>query len=423
MIRGEGFLRYLAGCIVVVLQLTSAGCGREAAPGSPQSPAIGSADDTRIFLDKHWKRPLKPQGTAQPARFTSAESSLAPEACGSCHQQQFEDWQTALHSRAMSPGLFGQLQQMGPDAADDHQACLECHAPLAEQGADLRSVLGLEPKLRPPRADGVSHAHGLTCAGCHVRDRQLFGPPRRDGSVPPPGTPLPHGGWQANAAFSDSRFCAACHQFGADGPALNGKPLENTYEEWRVSRYASENRTCQSCHMPDRRHLWRGIHDSDMVRSGLTVETIAPTRVAGRLNAEISIANTGVGHAFPTYVTPQVAVEIEQVDNRGKLIAATTERHLIAREVSLDLSAELADTRLMPDEKRRYLYDRPFDPRAVAVVFRIVVRPDVFYAAFYRATLSDSEFRKGRAALREALRRATTSSYVAFEARREISTR
>ncbi len=22
---------------------------------------------------------------------------------------------------------------------------------------------------------------------------------------------------------------------------------------------------CQTCHMPDRRHLWRGIHDSDMV--------------------------------------------------------------------------------------------------------------------------------------------------------------
>ncbi len=27
----------------------------------------------------------------------------------------------------------------------------------------------------------------------------------------------------------------SCHQFGADGYALNGKLLENTYEEWKAS--------------------------------------------------------------------------------------------------------------------------------------------------------------------------------------------
>ena len=176
-----------------------------------------------------------------------------------------------------------------------------------------------------------------------------------------PGALLPHAGWRVEKTFSDSRFCAACHQFEADGPSLNGKPLENTFEEWRVSRYAKEGRTCQSCHMPDRRHLWRGIHDPEMVKSGLTIETSAAP-ANDRVRAELLIANTGVGHAFPTYVTPRVHVEIGQEDGRGRVIAATVERHLIARDVSLDLTEERADTRLMPDEKRRYAYDKPRAP-------------------------------------------------------------
>ncbi|MES9944225.1 MAG: hypothetical protein ABW080_04625 [Candidatus Thiodiazotropha sp.] len=31
--------------------------------------------------------------------------------------------------------------------------------------------------------------------------------------------------------------------------------------------------TCQSCHMPDRAHLFHGIHDPDMVRLGLAINT------------------------------------------------------------------------------------------------------------------------------------------------------
>ncbi|MBA7466455.1 hypothetical protein ES707_01639 [subsurface metagenome] len=55
---------------------------------------------------------------------------------------------------------------------------------------------------------------------------------------------------------------------------------ENTLVEWEQSPAARNGMTCQSCHMPQRRHLWRGIHDPDMVRSGLTPEFVAEADAA-----------------------------------------------------------------------------------------------------------------------------------------------
>jgi len=405
-----------------ILLFALAACDSATSYKSPSAATSSTAtDDSAIFLARHWQRPLQADGPAL-ATFSVIEASLAPTACGSCHQRQFEDWRTALHSHAMGPGLLGQLQAMGAEATEEHQACLQCHAPLAEQAEHLVKSLGASRAL-PPQSDGSSATDGLTCAGCHVRKGRRFGPPRQDGTGPTPGSSLPHGGWQATSAFEDSRFCAFCHQFQADGPRLNGKLLENTYEEWRASRYAGEGRSCQSCHMPQRRHLWRGIHDRDMVMSGLTIETTLSAVVGGHVSAALSIANTGVGHAFPTYVTPRVEVEIAQEDGRGKILATTVERRMIVRDVSLDLTVERADTRLMPDEKRRYAYERPLDRQAAAVVFRITVYPDAFYAGFYRATLSDPDFRRGRAAIRQALLDAQTSAYELYSARLPLPAR
>lgn len=392
--------------------LALAGCNPNSAPGSV-SPKT-TAPDHPLFLARHWGQPLSPQGAA-PGHFSQLETSLAPAACGACHPRQFEDWKTALHSQAMSPGLLGQLREMGAGAGDEHQACLQCHAPLAEQGEHLQKALAGGKRAVPAGVDGVSSAHGLTCAGCHVRARQVYGPRRKDGTIPAPDAKLPHNSWQATEAFEDSRFCAACHQFEPDGPALNGKLLENTYEEWRASRHAREKRSCQSCHMPDRRHLWRGIHDPEMVKSGLEIQPL-PLRVdGGKVRAGLEIANRGVGHYFPTYVTPLVIVEITQKDRAGKIIPGTARRQIVARSVSIDLTEELSDTRIAPDEVRRFAYDEALNPRATQIGFKVTVEPDAFYADFYRATLNDAGFQRGREEIKKALKNAQNSPYVLFE--------
>lgn len=239
--------------------------------------------------------------------------------------------------------------------------------------------------------------------------------------MPQAGEKLPHNGWTPSAAFENSKFCAACHQFEPDGPALNGKLLENTFEEWRASRHGRENRSCQSCHMPDRRHLWRGIHDLEMVKSGIKIRPLALRLVGSEVRAELEIANTGVGHYFPTYVTPQVIVEIAQQDRAGKNIPGTARQHIVARSVGLDLAEELFDTRIAPDEVRRFAYDEVLNSRAVKIGFKVTVEPDAFYANFYRATLLDPDFQRGRQELEKALENAQQSIYVLFEASQPIA--
>lgn len=414
MVIGNGGV----GGLLIGLTFALTACGSD--PHPARTPSTSPPVDHQSFLDRHWQRPLAPQGSA-PAAFSPLEASLDPAACGQCHPQQLADWQTTLHSKAMGPGLVGQLQEMDADAVDEHQACLRCHAPLAEQAADLQQTLAGTSDSRAAQPDGAAFSQGLSCAGCHVREHRRFGPPRRDGSAPATSDTLPHGGWQVATAFEDSRFCAACHQFDPDGYRLNGKLLENTYEEWQASRYGRDNQTCQSCHMPDRRHLWRGIHDPKMVRSGVDIDFPAPGSSAARVTALFAITNSGVGHAFPTYVTPKVIVEIGQAAADGTLLPATVEHHLIARDVSLDLSEERADTRILPDETRRYDYDQPRAIGAVAVVARIRIEPDAFYAEFYRATLRDPDLTRGREAIVAALRDAERSGYVLYESRQELT--
>ncbi len=379
--------------------------------------ADGTPDSIDRFLERHWQRPLSPQG-APPKGFTALEGQLNPESCGACHPRQWADWQTTRHSRAMGPGLMGQLLDMAADATGDHQSCLRCHAPLAEQAsalvAELRTI-GVG-EVKSAQAGGL-HRAGLICAACHVRQHQRFGPARRDGSQPPDMDTLPHAGWRVAPAFADSRFCAACHQFEPGDFALNGKLLENTYGEWRESRYAKQGVHCQECHMPDRRHLWRGIHDLDMVRSGVEIRVAPLEGHASQLRTAISLRNTGTGHYFPTYVTPQVVAQIFQEDAAGEFLDGTEAYLLIGRRVGLDLSSEIFDSRLAPDELRTLSYDLPRHAEAAGMVYRIYVEPDAFYTAFYTALLNSGGVVHGREALEQALAESRESVFTLFESR------
>ena len=232
-----------------------------AAAADPALPRVGLSQGERDFIAKHWGRAIPLQGPP-PARFSPIERSLQPEACGACHPVQFGDWQASIHSRSMGPGVTGQLVEMARPERTASFSCSKCHAPVAEQRALLVEPSGAV--VANPAFDPALEARGVICASCHVRSHEHFGPPRRDGSTARRGSreSLPHGGVTRTTAFLRAEFCASCHQFkAADGLALNGKPLENTYEEWRRSPAARRGLQCQNCHMPDRRHLWRGIHD------------------------------------------------------------------------------------------------------------------------------------------------------------------
>jgi len=358
------------------------------------------------FTGGYWVRPIPPQGDP-PASWSDLEASLRPEDCSTCHRAQYQDWRTTVHSGAYSPGLSGQLVNWEQSSFGTVQSCLVCHAPLSEQSARLPD--GEEWTLNPVYDAGLRD-HGITCAACHVRGNRRHGPPSRDGSVEPSPDGSPHGGVTRTEFFEDSRFCAGCHQFGPGGAAPNGKPLENTYAEWERSRYAAEGVVCQTCHMPDRQHLWRGIHDQEMVRSGVTIEWVTEGTEAG-----LRITNTATGHRFPTYATPEVRVRVELLDRNGQPIDGAAAEHSISRRIAYQDGAwvELSDTRLMPDSG--VVVTVPLAREASQARASISVQPDAFYREVFEAMLAGMLSDTSRLLLTEARRQADASPFRIFD--------
>jgi hypothetical protein len=355
MVSGETLRRRLSMASVVAPVMTAP----LAIVAAAQMSAISD-------VGSYWRQPLAAQG-APPKTWTAIEQSLAPSDCGQCHAEQFAQWQTSRHAHSFSPGLVGQLLTY---STAETAECLQCHAPLAEQreafeAARDRGVAAFVPE------DGLAAA-GNSCGGCHLRLYRHYGPPRRGTGIARPSGAAPHGGALQTKFFETSAFCSICHQFPAS-LAVNGKPLENTYIEWQASPQAARGITCQSCHMPDRRHLWRGIHDPEMVASGLAPQVTITAR-----GVRFAVTNAGVGHAFPTYATPKVAMRAVALDAAGVPRAQTLHSHEIARVVSWenDHWMESSDTRLSPGETAAIELDWDGSDR---IRTWLEVTPDDFY--------------------------------------------
>lgn len=367
------------------------------------------------FLKQHWQVPIPLQGKPPPD-WSESEVSLAPETCGGCHPAQFKDWKTTVHGRSVGPGLTGQTPTFLRVEPATANVCYTCHAPLSEQ----QEVISFGTRIRKNiRFDAALQSHGLTCAACHVRNNQRFGPPRRDGlleSTRPPGR-LSHGGATRTPAFERAEFCMGCHQFQPDGNALNGKLLENTYSEWKNGPYAAQGIQCQQCHMPDRRHLWRGIHDPEMVKSGVKVDLqwTQNYNVGDKLEATLTLTNSGVGHYFPTYVTPKVVLRIELLDASGQVIADTVREEIVGRQITLDLDREIADTRIPPKGVHTFRYVGTIDRAGLKLHTEVIVYPDDFYARFYEAKLAGRLSNVERQRLSQALEDTHKSVYKLFE--------
>ncbi|VAV90937.1 hypothetical protein MNBD_ALPHA02-652 [hydrothermal vent metagenome] len=353
----------------------------------------------------HWQQPLSPQGPP-PEEWSELEQSLQPESCAECHADKYDEWKTSLHAHAMSPGFVGQIITYDTESAND---CMECHAPLAEQKqafADART----QGKGHLPAAQGLAAA-GNSCAGCHIRENKRFGPPQRDtDQTGQSDTDNPHGGVFRTADFEKSDFCASCHQFPQDY-AINGKPLENTVVEWQASPQAAEGISCQMCHMPDRKHLWRGIHDPDMVRGGLE----ASHDVTGEM-ARFTLKSTGVGHAFPTYITPKVVMQAVRLDVRGNPVPDTAVSYVIKREVGYAGGRwlEYSDTRILPGETASLDLNWGDSTR---IKMWLEIYPDDYYEHEVYASLVES-FEDGspeKALIEQAVIKAQASGFTLFE--------
>ncbi len=387
---------------------------REKPVQAPVADEVEAGDSG--FIKAYWSHAIATKGEA-PDHWSALEKSLKPEACAQCHLEQFAAWKKSLHAHAYSPGLIGQFPGMGHVQGNDD--CLKCHAPLKEQKyrSNQEMLSSLKSKLQHPAGfpengelNGpnlpLRHA-GVTCAACHVRGWQRFGPPpRATGAVGKVGGEA-HSGFTAIKGFERSNFCASCHQF-PQTYAINGKPLENTVKEWQQSRFAREGVHCQNCHMPDRRHEFRGIHDPEMTRKGLDFNLERKGN-----GASLTITSRWIGHAFPTYVTPKVTVLAEAVDRNGEVLQQW--QWEIIREVYFDDGwKEKRDSRLLPGESRSF--EVPQVPAGTCRVrYRVNVIPDHFYKGVYKGLLDGTLEGDAEALIRQAARHADANDYLLYE--------
>jgi hypothetical protein len=173
--------------------------------------------------------------------------------------------------------------------------------------------------------------------------------------------------------------------------------------------------------MPDRRHLWRGIHDPEMVKSGVEVDlrlNKETYEVGDKLEGTLTLTNRRVGHYFPTYVTPKIVLRIELLAANGEVIVDSLKQEIIGRQVSLDLAREIADTRIRPQGKRTFNYSANVDRTGLKLHAVVIIYPDDFYARFYEAKLAGPLSSVERLRLSQALKDTRTSVYKLFE--REI---
>ena len=143
------------------------------------------------------------------------KDSHAPtaEECGSCHVEQYTEWQQTAHARSfVSPEFKLQSDQY------EEAECLFCHAPGEVQNPEKISR-------------SYNRDEGVTCIACHLYKQTMNGP-HESGALFSPHAITQNS--KLNSKKDSSQLCGICH--------------EETYEQWQTQRGTRQYPTCHGCH-------------------------------------------------------------------------------------------------------------------------------------------------------------------------------
>lgn len=313
----------------------------------------------------------RPIDTSQaPAMFPT----LRAEECAACHREIYNEWATTIHSQAWTDPYF----QVDWKFDGAPQICKNCHIPLDRQ--QEHKVVGFndaeqwDPILEPNSDfDATLQHEGVTCNACHLRNGKILGLLGN--------TNAPH---PVEKLENPNQVCVTCHvvsgkrwdtffKFPPCGTVSEiktnrGDHFVETVNEMSVEDIASLG--CVECHMPlvqrplvpggparvVRQHLWRGGHDPDMVKQGLTITLNQSTNNEKDNNAFVlSITNSGAAHYIPTGTPDRhLTVQLRILNHQGVILAEET--HTLKRTVMWrPFIVDLWDTRLPRGEQRDYV--------------------------------------------------------------------
>jgi hypothetical protein len=185
----------------------------------------------------------------------------------------FDDWETSMmglagvdplwrakvrHEVLVNPGHANQLQTL----------CTTCHSPMGHFNALYR---GAEHYTLDDLSSDSLGLSGVACLGCHSIGTEGLGA-RFTGDIPYDTSKVAYGPFinpmtgpmQLYINFtptysphvSEGRFCSPCHTLISNTVDLEGNPTggsfveQATYHEWLNSVYPSQEKSCQTCHMP-----------------------------------------------------------------------------------------------------------------------------------------------------------------------------
>jgi hypothetical protein len=354
-----------------------------------------------VFLGWRFVRPMNIFNVSKAFELPIATDQAPPmfktlgaEECAACHREVYEEWRTTIHSRAWTDPYF----QADWRFDGGQQICKNCHTPLDRQ--QEHRVLGFrdqdkwDPILEPnPAFDPKLQHEGVTCGACHFRAGLILGPYGDTVS------PHPVGKWD-----NPNQACVRCHVVPGDRwDTFFRFPPCGTVAEIRAARGGDntpasgvsgelivDNLTdmnCVECHMPPvqrplvtggtarpaRRHLWRGGHDPDTVKSGLEISLQQNPVTAGRKRrVTLTLTNTGVAHYLPTGIPDRfLTIDLRLLDGNDMLVKE--KRYAIKRTVMWrPFIIDLKDTRLPYLEPRDYTLE--FSDQDGAVMIEAVVR-------------------------------------------------
>ncbi len=277
-----------------------------------------------------------PPAPVTPGLQLTADDLLDSTRCGGCHPSQYKEWSGSMHAYAGDDPIFRALEKRMQRETNGALGpfCVQCHAPMVVRKAGKKDGLALDtqPTLK-----------GVTCVFCHTATTVggsnnnpvvLSGDTMLVAGISDPSPDTPHGAGYSPLLDGKSdgspALCGPCHDIVT--PA--GAAIERTFREWRESAFGLGERTkdsCAKCHMPERLGRaaefktapTRTIHDHSMVGVDVALTDFpergaqaaavqaaldAPildvrlciTERTGGPDAEITLANRGVGHSWPS---------------------------------------------------------------------------------------------------------------------------
>jgi hypothetical protein len=215
-------------------------CHNKLTTPSGEDVSIGSMWSATIMAnsarDPYWQAAVRRETIDHPTRAAEIEDE-----CASCHAPMAQRITRAAGRKGQ---VFAYLPLTKEDSpvqrlAGDGISCTVCHQ-IARDGLGTRATFNANFVMRPTPADGARRIFGRhdVDAGRRTIMRSASGFVQEQS---------PH--------ITQSELCASCHTlittaYDRSGSVVGQLHEQMTYQEWQHSEFATDLRSCQSCHMP-----------------------------------------------------------------------------------------------------------------------------------------------------------------------------